>query len=140
LKSSAALPKTLLDNQAPMDQVQLVDVKNILDNAIIACKHLPQPQRKIMLRTAVNGDYLSIKCTNSCQSFLTDKALTAIAGKYMYCYNGGQGEPISCMSNEWKADKLVRQTGEGYEKDMFGYHGGHNIVDLLDIMRAKTAY
>jgi len=37
---------------------------NLLDNAIRACKHIPQEQRRIELRTATKGDYLHIKCVN----------------------------------------------------------------------------
>ena len=37
---------------------------NLLDNAIRACKNLPERQRKIELRTAFKGRYLHVKCVN----------------------------------------------------------------------------
>ena len=38
---------------------------NLLDNAISACKLLPEKHRKIEIRSALKGDYLHIKCVNT---------------------------------------------------------------------------
>jgi len=54
-----------IDENCNITQTHLCSIfTNLLDNAIRACKHIPQEQRLIELRTAAKGDYLHIKCVN----------------------------------------------------------------------------